>query len=85
MKAKFIRSAAHSKGFYGCEASHVDEAGIQHYISEVAKVIGTSNSMHSKALVYALSGFGIDMHPEVAIFGRRVAMIRRTVALRPDT
>eukprot|EP00973_Karenia_brevis_P096210 12431181-Karenia_brevis.AAC.1 len=41
--------------------------------------------MHAKSLVFLLSGYGIDMHPEVAIFGRRACMLRRTIALRPDS
>eukprot|EP00973_Karenia_brevis_P089000 12343202-Karenia_brevis.AAC.1 len=56
---------------------------MQHYISEVAKIIGTSNQMHSKALVYLLSGFGVDMHPEVAIYARRAIAMRRAIALWP--
>eukprot|EP00973_Karenia_brevis_P048016 6663703-Karenia_brevis.AAC.1 len=36
-KCVFVRTAAHSRSFYGCEASHVDEAKLRKYTSLLTK------------------------------------------------
>eukprot|EP00973_Karenia_brevis_P089174 12366156-Karenia_brevis.AAC.1 len=85
VKARFIRTCAHSQGLYGCEASHVDEVALASYTSAVAKVVGPSNQMHAKSLVFTLSNLGLDLCPTIAIQARRFGMMRRIICKWPST
>eukprot|EP00973_Karenia_brevis_P059889 8336919-Karenia_brevis.AAC.1 len=46
-KCSFVRTAAHARGLYACETTHVDEALLRHYTSRILRVVGTHSQMHA--------------------------------------
>ena len=47
------------------------------------KLVGTNNQMHSRSLTFGFSGLRFDVDPFVAIFQRRITMLRRFLAKNP--
>ena len=82
-KARFIRTAAHTKALYASESSHFDEHGMARYTTLIAKVLSPSTYNHSNAIVYTQACVGPDLDPSVNIFVRRILMMRRMVVKHP--
>ena len=76
-------ACARSKGLYSCEASQVDEHALRKYTSAMLQLVGTNNQMHSCSLTFGFSELRLDVDPFVAIFQRRVTMLRRFLAKNP--
>ena len=76
-KIKFAMTCAHSRAFYGCETSHVDESALRHYTSVLLGVVCTHNTMHARSLTFAFCGGPPTLDPYVEIFTRRVLTLRR--------
>eukprot|EP00973_Karenia_brevis_P021956 3019852-Karenia_brevis.AAC.1 len=82
-KAEFVVACGHAKALYGCEASHVDESALRTYTSVVMKTLGTANQMHARSLTFAFTGHSLDLDPYIAIFTRRIMMMRRVFIKLP--
>ena len=76
-------ACTHAKGLYSCESSQVDEHALRKYTSALLKLFGTDNQMHSRSLTFGFSGLRCSIDLFVAIFQRRVTMLRRFLAKNP--
>ena len=79
-KGHFALNCTHSKGLYSCEASQIDEHALRKYTSVLLKVVGADNQMHARSLTFGFSGLRYSIDSFIAIFQRRVAMLRRFLA-----
>eukprot|EP00973_Karenia_brevis_P082442 11427376-Karenia_brevis.AAC.1 len=84
-KITFIKMCAHSQALYSCEASHIDEVHLRKYIAATAKLIGSKVAHQCKMMAFLLTEIGniSHVHPQVAIFVRRITMLRRTIIKCP--
>ena len=82
-KVQFVLSCAHAQAFYGCEASPVDESALKSYTSLLLQVVGTSNTHHARALIFALLDGPASIDPIVHIFTQRAMMMRRALIKIP--
>ena len=83
-KVQFVLSCAHSQAFYGCEASSVDESALKAYTSLLLQVVGTNNTHHARALVFAFLDGPANIDPIVHIFTQRAMMMRRALIKIPS-
>ena len=76
-KILFTLNAAFTKGFYGCESTHVNETVLNQVASAVARIVGNAGNTRNKELLFALFGEKLDPDPVLYIFRRRIMLLRR--------
>ena len=83
-KVQFILSCAHAQAFYGCEAANADESTFKSYASLLLQVVGTHNTHHARALIFAFLDGPANIDPIVHIFTQRAMMMRRALIKIPS-
>lgn len=82
-KIQLIRANMLPMGFYGCEASELPDQELSQLRSASIDTISNGSPHRSNDLVFATAE-GDDLDPEVQVFVRRIAAIRRVTATSPQ-
>ena len=65
------------KGLYGCEVAPIHENALRGFRSATAEALTFVSEQRSIDLTFAVASKGDDLDPEVYIFAKRVAALRR--------
>ena len=78
-RAQVIATSAQPKALYGCESSATPEEPLRLYRAATLRALDGPHHMgRSPAMAFTVcDGAGTDLDPEVDIFGRRAAVLRR--------
>ena len=76
VKELLANGVANNKALYGCEVYDVDEALLSQYISKMASTLGSSVQHKWAPMVFAVSRFGMLLHPYIQVLHRRVNKLR---------
>ena len=82
-KAQFSLAAAHTKSFYSCEASQVDQTSLKKFTSVLLQTVGTNNQMQARTLILGCSAPRAEIHPVIYILIKKVTMFRRFLIKYP--
>ena len=78
-RAQVMASTAHPKSLHGCESTAVPEEPLRLYRAATLRALDGPHHMgRSPAMAFTVcDGAGTDLDPEVVIFARRAAALRR--------
>ena len=82
-RAKVVRTKVLASGLYGCETSRVSDQDMRTFRDTVAKAVAVDSGHAAKDSIFTVASYGNDVDPYTEVMVRRVAALRRAIALRP--
>ena len=79
-KTALLRAKKSPKALYGCEVTPVNETALRVLRSSFVRCMTYTTARRSADLVFAVASEGTDLDPDVSIFVRRIAALRRYIS-----
>lgn len=83
-QTSLIRPNVLTAALFGCESAPFDDAPLIALRAAIVRVIGPSKTCTSNDLAFSPSSYRIDIDPLVQILVRKVVLMRRVLAKRPQ-